>query len=395
MNLANSFAPTIKASSGGLLRRHCNKLKFMEDIMMRDKVHRNSPRFVLIVIWCVIIILLVVCGSEFEIANTEKQNSQIESGATSNKNTEDNEDVFHIDLTKVSPMILENVNEDVVLSAKKVIEAFLQYENSVEIKVSGNSLRFLNDMAYVIHCTCPIFGAYTDFNEMSSYDEVSERVSWNFFIDKAEFDSKLQEFYDVTKTYLSNIKSTDSEAMRALLLYYAVIDDLHYDYDLLGENYEKLNKKEANFKSSPYYVLLKKSGICTNIAQAYMFLCTQADIACGTVLHMGGSGMHMWNIVQIDDKFYYCDPTWDANTSLKYFGITAADRATWAGEYSMDGGTMLSTKIFEKYEVSDSRFETLRAKLPIEISEIKVDRELQAIIFVGYEYEYVFDCKGL
>jgi hypothetical protein len=32
--------------------------------------------------------------------------------------------------------------------------------------------------------------------------------------------------------------------------------------------------------------------------------------------------------------------------------------------------------------------------LPVEISEVKVDRELQTITFVGYEYEYVFECKG-
>ena len=325
--------------------------------------------------------------------NTENQNSQIGSEDSANKNPENNVDEFDIDLTKVSSMIQENVSEDVIIAAKKVIEGFLQYENSVPIKVKGNSQRFLNDMAYVIHCTCPIFGAFTDFNEITSYDETSKTVSWEYFIDKAEFNSKLQDFYDVTKKYLANIKSTDSEAMRAMLLYYALIDDLNYDYDLLGENYEKLSKKEANLKSSPYYVLSKKSGICTNIAQAYMFLCTQADIACGTVLHMGGSGMHMWNIVRIDDKYYYCDPTWDANTSLKYFGITAEDRASWAGGYSTNGGTMLSIAIFEKYEISDSRFEVLRDKLPLEISGIKVDRELQTITFVGYEYEYVFECK--
>ena len=361
---------------------------------MLDKVHRKPPNFVLTVICCVIVIFLMGCGPESEIEITEDQNSQNVVEATTNENTEDDDAVFHIDLTKISPMIQENVSENVVVAAKTVIEGFLRYENSVEIEVSGNSQRFLNDMAYVIHCTCPMFGAFTDFNEMSSYDDASGKVSWTFFVEKAEFDRKLQDFYDVTKTYLSNIKSTDSEAMRAMLLYYAVIDDLNYDYDLLGENYEKLSKEEANLKSSPYYVLAEKSGICTNIAQAYMFLCTQADIACGTVLHMGGSGMHMWNIVQIDDKFYYCDPTWDANTSLKYFGITAADRASWAGEYSADDGTMLSITIPEKYEISDSRFEVLRGKLPVEISEVKVDRELQTITFVGYEYEYVFECKG-
>lgn len=366
----------------------------MEDITLFDKVHIKLSDFVLTVICCVIVIFLMGCRPESEIENTENQNAQNIAETTTNESTEDDDAVFHIDLTKISPMILENVSEDVVVAAKAVIEGFLRYDNSVEIIVSGNSQRFLNDMAYVIHCSCPMFGAFTDFNEMSSYDEASGTVSWSFFVEEAEFDRILQDFYNVTKTYLSNIQSTDSEAMRAMLLYYAVIDDLSYDYDLLGENYEKLSKEEANLKSSPYYVLAEKSGICTNIAQAYMFLCTQADIACGTVLHMGGSGMHMWNIVQIDDKYYYCDPTWDANTSLKYFGITTADRSSWAGEYSADGGTMLSITIFEKYEISDSRFEVLRGKLPVEISDVKVDRELQTITFVGYEYEYVFECYG-
>ena len=359
---------------------------------MCSKVHRKLTSFVLTVLCCVLIIASVGCGQKSEVETSENQTSQNVTEVTSNENTETEENVFHVDLTKISPMIQENVSEDVVVAAKKVIEEFLQYENSVAIKVSGNSQRFLNDMAYVIHCTCPMFGAFTDFNEMTSYDEASGKVSWEFFVEKAEFDSKLQDFYEVTEKYLSNVMPTDSEAMRAMLLYYAVIDDLNYDYDLLSENYEKLSKEEANLKSSPYYVLAEKSGICTNIAQAYMFLCTQADIACGTVLHMGGSGMHMWNIVKIDGKYYYCDPTWDANTSLKYFGITAADRASWAGEYSEDGGTMLSTIINDKYEISDSRFEVLREKLPVEISEVKANRELQTVTFVGYEYEYVFEC---
>lgn len=309
------------------------------------------------------------------------------------EDTEDVEAVYEVDLTKISPMIQELAKEDVIAAAKTVIEAFLQYEDSATIKVSGNSQRFMNDMAYVIHCTCPMFGAFTDFNEMTSYDASTGRISWEFFIDESEFYNKLRGFYDVTEIYLSNVSTTDSEAMRAMLLYYAVIDDLNYDYDLIGDSYEKLSKEEANLKTSPYYVLVEKSGICTNIAQAYMFLCTQADIACGTVLHSGGSGMHMWNTVQVDGKYYYCDPTWDANTSMKYFGITAADRASWAGEYSASEGTMLSVTIPEKYEVTDSRFEVLRGKLPVEISEIKIDKTLQTITFAGYEYEFVFECE--
>lgn len=360
---------------------------------MHNNIYRLRPVFALILVCFMLVIFLTGCTNENETDNTVNGNSKNTTQTTAvNENTENDDVIFHTDLTKISPMILENVNEDVVTAAQAVIKSFLQYENSAEIKVSGNSQRFLNDMAYVIQCTCPMFGALTDFNEMRSYDEASGKVVWNYFADKTEFESILQDFYNVMKTYLSDINPTDSEAMRAMILYYALIDELDYNYDLVGENYEKLSEEEANMKSSPYYVLAEKSGICTNIAQAYMFLCTQADITCGTVLHTGGSGMHMWNIVRLDGRYYYCDPTWDADTSLKYFGITAADRADWAGAYSSDEGTMLFVTIPDKYEISDSRFEEMRGKLPVEISEVKTDRQSQSITFVGYEYEYTFDC---
>lgn len=358
---------------------------------MHDK--RKHLKFVLAAVFCVTAILFAGCGQKAETGNTEDPVPQSTAQATAEP-TEGNPGVFRADLTKVSPMIQENVSEEVVIAAKAVIEGFLRYENSVAIRVSGNTQRFLNDMAYVIHCTCPMFGAFTDFQELSSYDEASGTVSWTFYVEKEEFDGKLQAFYDTAETYLSNVRETDSEAMRAMLLYYALIDDLSYDYDLTGGNFENLSREEANFRSSPYCVLTEKSGICTNIAQAYLFLCTQADIPCGTVLHTGGSGMHMWNIVQMDGRYYYCDPTWDANASLQYFGMTASDRASWAGEYASDSGTMLSVTVPEKYDISDSRFEELRGKLPVEISAVKADREMQTVTFVGYEYECVFDCKA-
>lgn len=344
---------------------------------------KTSKYVRLLLICCAVAVIFAGCGRS-GVQSIQPANG----GHTTNDNVS-----FQIDLTKVSPLIRDNVSGDVIAAAMNVIETFLRYENSVAIEISGNQWRFLNDLAYVIHCTCPTFGAFTDFSEVSSYDEATGTVSWNFFIDEGEFHSKQQAFQEAIAAYLANIEPTDNEAMRAMLLYYALIDDLDYDYDLLGENFEKLSTREANLRSSPYYTLVKKRGICTSIAQAYMFLCTQADIACGTVLHTGGSGMHMWNIVQIDGKFYYCDPTWDANTSLKYFGITADDRATWAGGYSADDGTMLSVTIPEKYQITDSRFEVLRDKLPLEISQVMANKEAQTIAFVGYEYEYIFECN--
>ena len=359
---------------------------------MLDNKNKNLEKYLLPALCCLALLLFAGCREVSEPVPTEIPTAPSVQETVTDETIAREDTAFSLDLTKVSALIRENTGEEVVASAVNVIEAFLRYENTAAIEVTGNTQRFLNDMAYVIHCTCPMFGAFTDFNEMTAYNVTAGTVSWNFLVEKEEFDRKVQEFSALAENYLSCVRTTDSEAMRAMLLYYAVIDDLQYDYDLIGENYELLSQEEANLKSSPYYVLAEKSGICTNIAQAYLFLCTQAEIPCGTVLHTGGSGMHMWNIVQIDGSFYYCDPTWDANTSLKYFGITAADRAAWAGEYSAEEGTMLSVTIPEKYRITDTRFEILRGKLPVELSGVTADREQQAITFLGYEYEFVFEC---
>ena len=103
--------------------------------------------------------------------------------------------------------------------------------------------------------------------------------------------------------------------------------------------------------------------------------------------------MHMWNILEIDGRYYYCDPTWDADGSGKYFGMTAADRAGWAGGYSAQEGSMLGVTVPEQYEITDTRFAELRAKLPVELTAIRVDKAEQTITFVGYEYEYCFRCQ--
>ena len=301
-------------------------------------------------------------------------------------------DNYEVDYLKISPMIEDNVGKDVTDAALSVIRAFLNYETSAEIVISSDKSRFLNDMGYVIDCTCPLFSAFTDYNEMTSYNEENGRVTWDFFVSRDEFQKAVSDFTQTAEEYLSVIDKNDSEAMKAILLYYTMICDASYDYEILGDAYETMDKARYNLRESSYNVLVNKSGICTNLTQALMFLYTQADLTSGTVLHHGGSGSHMWSVVKIDGKYYYCDPTWDVGDGPKTFGITAEDRSSWAGGYAKKEGTMLSAVIDEKYAIDDVRFSILRQKLPAEITDIKIDKTKQTITFVGYDYEYTFCC---
>ena len=302
---------------------------------------------------------------------------------------------YEVDYFKVSSMIKENVDQDVVDAALTVIEAFLNYEVRANVVVSGNEYRFLNDMGYVIQCTCPMFSAFTIYDEMTWYDSERQVVEWEFLVSQAEFKTITEEFSEKVDEYLSVVDKEDSDSMKAILLYYKLIQDTSYDYDILGDAYETMDKKQYHLRTSSYNVLVNKTGICTNLSQALMFLYTQVDLASGTVLHQGGAGSHMWAVVKIDEQYSYCDPTWDVGASLKTFGITSSDRSSWAGEYTKEGGMMLDTVVALKYSVDDERFVTLRQKVPVEITDIKVDKIKQTITFEGYEYEYTFHCGNV
>ena len=363
----------------------------------------RKNRLVVLFMCFVLLCSMAGCGSVQDV-NTEVDYSEKDSGSETGLEEEKDEDEktetseikenirkFNVDLTKTSSIIEELADESVVKAARSVVDAFLLYEDSVAIEVKGNTQRFMIDMAYIINCTCPLFEAFADFNEMTAYNASTGTVSWKYRVTKEEFQTKVQEFIKVTEEYLSPVSEEDSEAMRAILLYQGLTEDLEYDYGLIGDAYNQLSEEEASLRESSYNVLVNKSGICTNNAQALVFLYTQAGLDAGTVLHTGGQGMHMWNVVLIDGKYYYCDPTFDIGCAFDYFGITAADRASWAGGYSVEEGTMLGIVIPDKYEVTDTRFEILRSKMPVELSDVKVDHESQKITFYGYEYEYTFE----
>ena len=67
------------------------------------------------------------------------------------------------------------------------------------------------------------------------------------------------------------------------------------DYSLLGPVFEHI-------------------GVCAGISKKFQYLCNQVGIFCLYVRGMGGvtdRGPHAWNLVRINDKYSYCDLTFD------------------------------------------------------------------------------------
>jgi len=347
-------------------------------------MYRRMLSLLCALVMCLLPVCQPACGTE------ETQSSEC------TVQTADAE-VYTVDFFKISPMISEHADPAVCAAAISVIEAFLNYETSVRISSEGNTSSFLNDLGYVLNCTCPPLTALTDLNKLSlyntpSYDRATGTIHWNYHLSEDEFRAAMDKFTARMNEQLSSVRRSDSDAMKALLLYMGLTENAVYDYELLNGDAAALGEAEYDLRSSSYYTLLEKHGICYNFSQAFLFLCTQADVECGTVLHFGGEQAHMWNILCMDGEYYYCDVTWDISDVPRHFGINALDRASWAGGYDAQEGSMLGTILPAAYAIDGERFAQLRMKVPREITAIEIDREKQILTFFGYDYQFSFEC---
>lgn len=66
-----------------------------------------------------------------------------------------------------------------------------------------------------------------------------------------------------------------------------------------------------------YSALINHDTVCQGYATLLYRLLLQAGIDCRIVAGLGGGGAHGWNIIQMGNKYYYADATWDAELKQK------------------------------------------------------------------------------
>ena len=66
-----------------------------------------------------------------------------------------------------------------------------------------------------------------------------------------------------------------------------------------------------------YGALVEGKSVCAGYARAYQLLMQAVGIPCFYLSGIGGSEPHAWNLVRLDGKWYYTDPTWGDSDSHK------------------------------------------------------------------------------
>lgn len=103
---------------------------------------------------------------------------------------------------------------------------------------------------------------------------------------------------------------TDDQKVKAIYDY--ICSNVSYDYD-------NLNDDTYIQKYTAYAALIDKTAVCQGYASLFYRMALDAGVDSRVITGDAG-GPHAWNIVELEDKYYNLDSTWDAGKSnYSYF----------------------------------------------------------------------------
>jgi hypothetical protein len=127
-----------------------------------------------------------------------------------------------------------------------------------------------------------------------------------------------------------------------------------YDYLVNTVDYQDADDEiDQDIRS----VFLNHSSVCTGYTRAFQYLCDRAGIWCTMVSGTVNDGVgHSWNLVRIDDHYYWVDVTWgdpvftDADVNMIDYNYLCVSDSQLLTSHVLDHGIRMSN-----YE-SDSVF---------------------------------------
>ena len=103
--------------------------------------------------------------------------------------------------------------------------------------------------------------------------------------------------------------ASEYEKVRAIYNY--ICSNVVYDYDHLNDNSYRL-------QYTAYAAAINGTAVCSGVADLFYYMTTAAGLEARITVN----DIHAWNIVKVDGKYYYLDPTWDLGineSEYRYF----------------------------------------------------------------------------
>ena len=167
----------------------------------------------------------------------------------------------------------------------------------------------LSNVVYAVFYDNPdIFWYDNSFNYL--YDEnlniTDVQVSLNMIFDENTRNKMLNEIESKAEVIINKI-SNMSEYEKS-----------KYVYTYIAQN---TNYQESDNMHNIYGVLVDGNAVCEGYAKTYCYIMKKCGIDCAVVTGISDNVEHAWNIVKINNNYYYVDPTWgdpilDSNSQM-------------------------------------------------------------------------------
>ena len=151
-------------------------------------------------------------------------------------------------------------------------------------------------------------------------------AKFKYKMDKDKLLERITAFEKEIEKMLNEATRSDySDFEKVMTVYIYVCKHFVYDFNPLdGQGIDDF---------SDYACLMKKNGICCEVAGAYSYLLMQCGVEATSMGGDGTAGYHSWTYVKIGDKGFHVDATWglhgdfpDGDLFLQYFMMTEAER---------------------------------------------------------------------
>ena len=199
-------------------------------------------------------------------------------------------------------------------------------ENGEEtIEISGEEMQnqvFDKVFYYSVVVDRPEYFYVRPFSE--GYSNGNEIVKADFrikYIYSAEQIAEKQRRIDkIVSSLKKKLPKNATNYDKALLVYDYIIDNCEY-----ADEFDKTDNTAA--QQSPVSTiegcLLNKRAVCTGYSRAYKYILGKMGIKCTAV----NNSDHEWNLLMLDNDYYYTDVTWSdtAQTKYKYFAVTTKE----------------------------------------------------------------------
>ena len=187
---------------------------------------------------------------------------------------------------------------------------------------------------------------YGSWSASGGSNALGRRVNYSMtYYDTAEQQKKMDKAVDDLLDDLDLEGLTDYEKIWGVYDY--MTENIVYDYEHLGDNSYML-------QYTAYAALVNGTSVCQGYANLFYRLALELDVDARIVVGWGNGGPHAWNIVELGDKYYCLDATWDASWAQAGWGYQYFLRGTsYFGDHVVD--TSISS-FYTDYKVSTTDY---------------------------------------